>query len=179
MVTHRVTAAALSVLFDTDINIERVPEPFRLQPGLVLSIPYSEYLSFVHSLSQDSLIDLYPSTQVVLEQLQAQSIKNYQGYLLNVAFAICKELHFATVYKMEPTVILPSSDTSTPIPWRNYVAQTAACWSTECGLLDIMQRYGLRIEPRSSQSVLLWNLARCIFKALPNYMVEGVLNLTE
>lgn len=178
MEIHKVRAASLGVLFDTDINVERIPEPFRLQPDLVLTIPYSEYLSFVHSLPRDSKIEMYPSTQVVLEQLQAQSIKNYRSYLLNVAFTICKELHFSAEYNLPPTIYLPSSDVGLPIPWRLYVSQTEAAWKG-CGLLqDIMEEYELSFKPTNHDSVRLWCLATVICKVAKTVSTEGVINLS-
>lgn len=178
MEMHTVPASCLSILFDTDVSVERVPEPFRLQSDLVLCIPYSEYLSFVRSLSRDSQINMYPSTQVVLEQLQEQSIKNYQSYLLNVAFAICKELHFATVYNIPPTIYLPSSDVGRALPWRLYVTQTKQVWQDSAILQDIFTRFDLQFKPMGQDSVLLWGLATCIFKVVKNFSVEGALNLT-
>lgn len=178
MEMHKVPATSLSVIFDTDINVERIPEPFRLQPDLVLSIPYSEYLLYVHSLSRDSEINMYPSTKDVLEQIHPQSIKSYRGYLLNVAFAICKELHFATVYNLPPTIYLPSSDRGNPIPWKNYVIKTQRVWQDDPRLWDVFDEYEMQFKPTSQNSVLLWNLATCIFKVVDNFSTEGALNLT-
>lgn len=178
MQMRQVSASSFSVLFDTNVQTERVPEPFRLQEGLVLGIPYSEYISYVHSLSQDSAIELYPSTRYVLNQMSAQSINNYRCYLMNVAYAICKELHFASIYSSQPTLIIPTSDADISLNWRTYVERTKSTWQSHARVREVAEGYNLTIKPITGLAQSAMELASCLFEVARRVEVEGAINMT-
>lgn len=104
-----VTANALSSLLDTRSGIELVAEPYRLQSEVTLCVAYSEYVNYVNSLTNDSVVCLASGTSTAIQYAVEQNPKLYSCYLKDIAFAICKELAYSEHERKGATVILPTS----------------------------------------------------------------------
>lgn len=109
MLEQYAKANNLSCLLNAERDIERLPEPFRMQRNVIFRVTYSEYINFVLSLAKNQNIKLLSNTGNILDLVMCEHPKLYNHFLQDMAFAIVKELFFAEHYKRRATIILPAS----------------------------------------------------------------------
>lgn len=109
MPTYNVSANSLSCLLDERAGVEVYPEPFRLQPTLVFSVPYSAYRDYLLSLKDDAMIRLSGKIPFLRNLASSSNPQLYKYFLRDIAFAICKEISFAEREKTDASIILPST----------------------------------------------------------------------
>ena len=112
MVTCPVSSGSLSSLLDTRGCIEIIAEPYRLQKDVVLCVAYSEYVNYIRALPEDSSIRLLSGTRQTVQYCNNKDPKLYKSFLVDIAFAICKELLYSERVREDATVIVPVSDDS-------------------------------------------------------------------
>lgn len=125
MIEQYVRANCLSCLLNRNNQVEIIPEPFRMQSSVSLRVTYSEYRNYILSLPQDTLIKLCADVELLRNLASTESPKLYNYFLRDIAFAICKEVHYAEKYRKKATVIVPAS----------FVEQTSS-------VSDCVQNYG-------------------------------------
>lgn len=108
MFRQSVRAEALSCILNRDLwGIEPFPEPFRLQGDVTLCVAYSEYINYINSMPEDSQVVLSLEINKLKNLARSDSSTLYSYFLRDMAFAICKELFWASRYQTDGTVILP------------------------------------------------------------------------
>lgn len=100
-----VEADCLAALMVLDRKLEPVPEPFRMQPGVMLVINFEEYLKFVASLPAGCDL-LYFHTADLQKSVETRSdVSVLKSFYIDVALAVCKELFFAEYHGKGATSI--------------------------------------------------------------------------
>lgn len=112
MITCPVSSGSLSSLLDTRGCIELIAEPYRLQKDVVLCVAYSEYVNYIRALPEDSSIRLLSGTKRTVHYCNTRDPKLYNSFLVDIAFAICKELLYSERVREDATVIVPMSDST-------------------------------------------------------------------
>lgn len=132
----------LSCLINTDSTIETIPEPFRMQSNVLFKVTYSEYVSFVLSLSLEDKVKLMTPTDVLLNMARTKQPKLYNCFLQDIAFAILKEIMFAEHYSSKATVIVPASYNNRNVVVSYMLKLSAQCLSSQTELMRNMYQLG-------------------------------------
>lgn len=103
------TADSLSCLINSQKDLECLPEPFRMQDNVTFRVTPSAYTEFVLSLTSESGVHLMQQLDVLQRLAAIGSPKLYNCFLMDIAFAMLKEISFAEKFKRYATVILPTS----------------------------------------------------------------------
>lgn len=100
-----VEADRLAALMVLDINLEPMPEPFRMQPGVHLVVNFEEYIKFVQGLPTGRSLLYFPvdKLQKLIEAHAEQSM--LKAFYIDMSLAVCKELFFAEYNGRGATVI--------------------------------------------------------------------------
>lgn len=109
MIKQTVKADSLSCIISGDYRLERLPEPFRMQKQLSLHVFYAEYVKYVQMLNSDSPVHLRTDIDKLKSLATTNNGKLYECFLKDLAFAICKEIWYAELYKRDATTIVPTS----------------------------------------------------------------------
>lgn len=160
-------AENLSCLINNDNRIETIPEPFRMQPDVLFKVTYSEYITFVLSLTLDSKVKLMTPTDVLLNMARTNQPKLYNHFLRDVSFAILKEVMFAEHYKRRGTVIIPASYNNQNVTVTNMLAMFAKCTDAQRELVRHVIQLGYAFPQEVSHlnadlfktSVVLYHLS--------------------
>lgn len=172
MQTYPVLAGEMSSLLDTRKEYELVAEPYRLQGDVILSVTYSEYKKYLANPSV-SRVMLASGTEKTIALHAAKSDTLYNQFLIDVAFAIGKEVYFSELENQDATVILPQSTTGLPIPIDKFRGRDAECIAYQ----RLIERWiGFRVI-RSERNRRLTLLAGALldFAHLPR--IQGELNI--
>lgn len=102
-------ADCLSCLINTNRDMEHRPEPFRMQRNVHFCVTYSEYVDYILSAANSKGVTLLSDINVTTKLALINHPRLFNYFLLDMAFAIIKELYFAEFYKKKATVILPAS----------------------------------------------------------------------
>lgn len=124
-------ASNLSCLIDMNSEVERLPEPFRMQRSVIFRVTYSTYVEYISGLKSDAQVRLFGNLKLLKRLAEMNNPLLYRYFLKSMAFSILKELHFAESYKLPATIILPASesqgtDFATLVSSYAYVCQTNA-----------------------------------------------------
>ena len=96
----------LAPLLLLDKDMEPVPEPFRMQGNVLLLVPFSEYISFI-DFYLDKVNYLSTPTHLLKQYVNDKNLdKLYQSFLMDMAFAVAKELHYAEAHQKDATFIV-------------------------------------------------------------------------
>lgn len=101
MITSDVGSDSLAALLLLERDFEPTPEVFRCQPTVIFYVDFQEYINFCSSYLGKTDYLTTPSRELqklVREyRLGSESAKNslFSAFLKDMAFAVCKELHFA------------------------------------------------------------------------------------
>lgn len=156
MVEQLVPRYSMSVLFSQDRDLERLPEPFRLQGNNVMfSIDYSEYVRYIQTLDETKYVKLMTDMQRLRELAVNNNSKLYNCYLADCAFAICKEVAFSEEYNKPATVILPVAYGVKGLPLQQFASLYDGSLVGERDLLDAVARGGFRLSTTHSDRNLL------------------------
>ena len=102
---HDVSADCLAALMVLDPVLEPQPEPFRMQPDVNLLVNYDEYVRFVSSLPYGSHYLYLPTDTLVSYVDNNEEEKLLKYFYIDMAFAVGKELSFASRVGRDATVI--------------------------------------------------------------------------
>ena len=179
MYTCTAKAGCMAVLLDTRIGIEQAPEPFRLQPDLILTVPYSEYTKYVHSLSLDSqTVRLFSNTRATVNLSIASPERLYNTFMRDLAFAIVKEIYYAECLKENATVIVPSSERAAPMSWTVFLQKSSKMQSNMYELLDRVGKLGYHCKAvKNVHNKLLLDIADRLYTISKSESIQGELNL--
>lgn len=103
------TSDCMSCLVNSDSSLECQPEPFRMQDNITFRVTPSAYTEFILSLTPKSGVRLMQQLDVLQRLASIGSPKLYNYFLMDMAFAMLKELSFAEKFKRYATIILPTS----------------------------------------------------------------------
>lgn len=95
------TADCLASLLVLEAGLERIPEPFRMQPRIRIEIGFQEYVDFIYMLPEESSL-LYSTTSKLRG---AKPMELLKSFYTDVALGVGKELYFAERAKKPATVI--------------------------------------------------------------------------
>lgn len=108
-----VDADSLAALMVLNRSLEKVPEPFRMQPDLYLDVCFDEYVRFIRILPDMDLLYL-PTRQLksfVEGRANAQLLK---AFYIDMALAVGKELFFSEYSHRGATTIRHHFKTRAP-----------------------------------------------------------------
>lgn len=177
MVTCQVNAGSLSSLMDTRGSIELIAEPYRLQRGVALSVPYSEYVKYIQMLPSDSTIVLFSDTQTTLRYATTKDPHLYNSYLKDVAFAICKELFYSERCEEAATVIVPYSYNSDSWDVSRFLQMVSVTPYVEQEFEYLLKTHNHHERVRTERNKTLKKLAQAIYKLSTLDNVSGELCL--
>ncbi len=121
MIEQYVKANSLSCVLNENCSAEKIPEPFRMQGTVSFRVTYQEYVKYILSLPDKSLIVLMADISFLRTLATTNNPKLYSYFLKDLAFAICKEVWFAEAYDRDASIILPASLSSEPIGVSKYL----------------------------------------------------------
>ena len=151
MITECVKANALSCLLNEDPGIEQLPEPFRMQSTVTFCVPYSEYSKYILSLRDGDGVLLMSSISLLRDLASSGSPLLFKYFLRDVAFAICKELFYATAWKHDASVILPTSSDGTVVPTSRILSLYPSAKQYESELCGKMDNAGFKVSTKLSE----------------------------
>ena len=128
-------ASNLSCLLSANKNSELIPEPFRMQPKVIFKVTYSEYINYVLSLTSAMSVKLMTSTSVLSDMATVGHPKLYNYFLKDMAFAIIKELYYASICKKTASVILPASFNNNNVGLQRLLGVYANCSAAQAELM--------------------------------------------
>lgn len=178
MVTCQVNSGSLSSLMDTRGCIELIAEPYRLQRDVVLGVPYSEYVTYIQALPEDSSITLLSGTKQTIRSCTAKDPTLYNAFLCDVAFAICKELFYSERCGEDATVIVPIKNGPAPMAVSKFlrIATISPFDSDKFEKLLAVHNHSQRI--RSERNKQLKQLALALYSLSCLGNIRGELGLT-
>ena len=151
MITECVRANALSCLLNEDPGIEQLPEPFRMQSTVTFCVPYSEYSKYILSLRDTDGIILMTPLSLLRDLASSGSPLLFKYFLRDVAFAICKELFYATAWKRDASVILPTTIDGTVVPTSRILTLYTSARQYESELCRKMDNAGYTVSTKLSE----------------------------
>ncbi len=178
MVTCQVNSGSLSSLLDTRGCIEVIAEPYRLQPDVVLGVPYSEYVNYIQALSEDSSIALFSGTKQTIKSCIAKDPALYNAFLRDVAFAICKELFYSERCGEPATVIIPITLNSEPITASKFLRISTVSEAIEANFERLLKAHNHQQKIKSKRNLELKRMAQAIYALSCRGSVQGELGLT-
>ena len=166
----------LSCLINTDSSIELLPEPFRMQSNVLFKVTYSEYVSFVLSLTLESRVKLMTPTDVLLNMARTKQPKLYNCFLTDMAFAMLKEIMFAEHYSERATVIVPASYNRSNVVVSDMLKLSDKCLSAQIDLVRKMYALGYAYPKEvSAKNADLFRVAVVLYSmALSDKPVEEI-----
>lgn len=112
MLQKNVYADSLSCILCRDSQYEVLPEPFRMQREVIFRIPYSEYVRYLLSLTNDSNITLMHNVEELVKMALTEQPILYNFFLKDISFAIMKEIVFSERYNKKCSILLPVTEGS-------------------------------------------------------------------
>ncbi len=176
MVTCQVNSSSLSSLLDTRGCIEIIAEPYRLQKNVVLCVTYSEYINYVRSLPEDSSIRLLSGTKKAVRYCNTNDPKLYMCFLVDMAFAMCKELFYSERTGEDATVIIPTSD-STAIAVSTFLRMVAYPPNIDLEFEKLLTEHNHAEKIRSKRNKALKQLALGLYSLSKLSSAKGELCL--
>lgn len=140
MIIHYVKENYLTCLLSYLEDPLTLPEPFRLQRNVVFVIEYSEYLKYIRN---NANLKLSTDTEVLKSNLERDNDAVMKSFLTDIAFAINKELYYATNYASDATVILPKFDNGITITITDLLKRTQIDPSVVKVLKNLMSQHKL------------------------------------
>lgn len=178
MIEQCVSSKSLSCLLNANKAAERLPEPFRMQSSVSFRITYSEYYNYMLSPDADVIAHPYTTSSYLRSLAMTQNPKLYRYFLADVAFAICKELHFAELYDADATVILPASFSGTNVPLGTCLECYEIANCVEDELFALVNNTGYYINSiKRAHNIKLWKLAVYLFYLSKVYTLGKEVNL--
>lgn len=105
MFEHNADFSELAAVMVLLPELEPVPEPFRLNPDLLVLVDFGEYIRLIRSLPGDEPY-LYTQLSRLRGYVQSNNeLKLLKSFYVDMALAVGKELHFAESCSKQPTVI--------------------------------------------------------------------------
>lgn len=161
-------ANRLSCLLSGNMGYELYPEPFRMQQGMLFRVAYSEYINFILSLPKESPVVLMNNRDYLTSLATTDQPILYKFFLQDIAFAILKELHFAEMYKVAATAILPG-DYDSGVQWKlsDFIQLFQYCVESQAKLREQAEARRLLIPAKISKvneslyqtAVVLYNIS--------------------
>lgn len=135
-----------------------------MQPQVVFNITYSEYQSYVLSLTAASRVKLMTQLQVLSDMATTGHPKLYNCFLQDVAFAIIKELFFATKFGKTASIILPASFSENTVNVSQMLGAYAYCAEAQLELMQRCRNLGYTLpEGLYGQNAILYKLAVVLY----------------
>lgn len=156
MVQTQVKADCLTAILNENFLLEPLPEPFRLRPNVSFLITYSEYITYLLSLSKTTDIMLSADVTYLQDLAKTKNFELYPLFLQDIAFALAKEVWYAETFAGEGSVILPFSTNGYEHKVSNYLQSYAQCKSCESVLyakLDRAHFTGLKIRSQHNDNI--------------------------
>ena len=104
---HReeVEADCLAALMVLDKSLEPVPEPFRMQPDVLLLVSFDEYKRFIESLRPDDNVLYYETYKLQRAVCNDNERGLLKAFYVDMALSVGKELSFASMLDRDATNI--------------------------------------------------------------------------
>jgi hypothetical protein len=110
-----VTADTMATLLLTDPGMEKIPEPIRMQPTVRLVIDFSEYLDFCRAYLHRKDYLATPTAVIKRFLETADEGELVKCFYRDMAVAVCKELHFARLYRKQATLFYHTFENPTKV----------------------------------------------------------------
>ena len=164
MIEQNVQANSLSCLLNADSSVELIPEPFRMQSNVLFRVTYSEYSNYILSLQNDSGIILMSNIDYLRSLASTDNPKLYSCFLKDLAFAICKELHYAERYRKDASVILPTAYNHNDLLLSMCLSNYSNCRDVEGELKYCLQTAGFELtKVKRIKNIRLFQLAVILY----------------
>ena len=150
MIDVYVTADSLSCLFHRDAYCESIPEPFRMQENVSFHVTYSEYVNYIVDMPDNSLVKLSESVRHLKELAASSSDALLKYFMLDMAFAIAKEVCYADSFKKKASVIVPYSYSGTVLQAQNLLTAYNYYSKFEGGLREALRSAGFNVSKNVS-----------------------------
>lgn len=171
-------ASNLSCLLSANKESEVIPEPFRMQPDVIFKVTYSEYINYVLSLSTMLNVCLMSDVKVLSDMATVGNPKLYNSFLADVAFAIVKELYFASVCRRTASIILPASFNDNNVGIRQVIGAYADCVVAKAEFMRKCKSRGYELPTElSGQNAVLYQLAVVMYNWSMKQTVVKEVNL--
>lgn len=165
MVEQYVSANSLSCLLNRNCFVELIPEPFRMQYSVSFRVAYSEYINYILSLKEDSGVKLTSDFQYLKNLVSVNHPRLYSCFLQDIAFAICKELHFAEKYNKDASVIIPTSFRNTAMKVTDCLKSYSACREVEGEMIEQVTSTGYSLKSvKRPANIPLFQLAVILYQ---------------
>lgn len=164
MLQQYAKASNLSCLLSANKDSEIIPEPFRMQSKVIFKVTYSEYINYVLSLTSAMGVKLMTANDVLSDMATTGQPKLYNCFLKDVAFAIIKELYFASVCRKTASVILPASFNNNNVGLRQFLGAYAYCSKAQSELVTRCRQLGYTLpENLTDRNAELFKLAVVLY----------------
>lgn len=167
MLQQYANADNLSCLLSANKDSEMIPEPFRMQPKVIFKVTYSEYINYVLSLTSAMSVKLMTATSVLSDMATTGQPKLYNCFLKDMAFAIIKELYYASACHKTASIILPASFNNNNVGLRQILEAYAYCGQAQTELVSRCRALGYILPANLTDqnanlfklSVVLYNIS--------------------
>lgn len=128
MLKRKVDKDALASVLVLDYSLEPVPEAYRCQPGLLLTVSYTDYVDFVftclagHDVLSTPISEFRDLThRVKLSDDSNELFKKemFKAFTRDLSLGIFKELYWATRLRQGATRIVHEITCDYTLPWKN------------------------------------------------------------
>lgn len=156
MIQSKVKADCLTAILNENHLCEIFPEPFRLRPNVLFLITYSEYITYLLSLTKTTDIMLSADVAYLQSLAKTNNFELYSLFLQDIAFAMAKEVWYAEMFAGEGSIILPFSTNGFEHTVSNYLQSYAQCKDCESVLyakLDRANFNGLKIKSQHNDNI--------------------------
>lgn len=178
MVQQYAKASNMSCLLSANKESEQYPEPFRMQPNVIFHVPYSEYKSYVLSLQSEMGVRLMTDLKVLSDMATADNPRLYNCFLMDVAFAIIKELSYAEVFKRPASIILPASFNDNDVSLNTFLRAYEYSTGAQSQLVKICRSRKYILPDRiSEQNANMFKLAVVLYNIAVNGSQVKEMNL--
>lgn len=178
MVQQYAKANCLSCLLSSNKSSELIPEPFRMQPHVIFKVTYSEYINYVLSLTSAMGVKLMTATGVLSDMATTGHPGLYNCFLKDIAFAIIKELYFASVCNKTASIILPASFNDNNVDVQLMLGAYQYCDAAKTELMQRCIALGYKLpSDLSGQNAVLFKLAVVLYNMSMSNKVLKEMNL--
>lgn len=178
MITERVKYDAMTCIISEDPTLELLPEPFRMQGGISFCVPYNEYKRYILTLEDDCDAKLMTDVKILQRLAEQSSPILFRCFLKDMAYAICKEIFYASTRDKEASVIIPVADDATVLYASNLVNLYSFAKEHESDLQRVMRQTGYELpDGLSEHNSELYKLAVVLYHLSYQSTMNGFISL--
>lgn len=147
-------------------DLEKLPEPFRMQDNVTFLVSYQKYCDYLLTLRPRVDDYLCRPIEDLQKLVRDSSPILFNRFLEDMSYAIMRELHFSQAFAGKPTMLLPKSNNAMTMTIDECNVNFQHAYKEEKWLLTTMARneYPVSVQNLSQgKSLMMYRLAVSLY----------------